>query len=572
MTKRKAHRLAVFGSVALTAALIAPAVGFAAGLSFPTTDNATVTQAMEHVASKTRLALNAPTAIPQWQEGYLSASTVATANSYRVNLWDTRMPLPLNSPRIATEKTFAGGVSFGAVQLGAPLPPASSPGYLTPLINHNPMWVVKSGKPAGSVTLGDAIDADRYRVDGKILLVWHEGDWAIEVLGNSRASAIRAAEPIVSLLHAAYLPPYPGIYAVNPTAAHQQPTTTIDWIRGKTLSWVQDRHPSTQNAVASGRMAMSWNRVATTKTGSSNDSHPSLLVLGNLSLTLPAGWLRPSTTAPQAGTQTVKASSSAGATLTITRQAPSGPHAQQLLPGLPKPPGLTANTFNRSPYFAETRTTADGVVQFQLWDLTASGHQYYLNLEAPEPDAAAANQIMASLRIPAPATVADAVHLLLAHSAPKSGVPMARAQVGPDNTDAWLLAGGSPATAQEGWFLFHTVDGGKDWRLEADTTWSAPFKIFPNSVGMPSMRFWNENQGLIAMPSYAASRLIIYRTDDGGATWQSTTIACSSQPNIGKAPTITRSANGRLTITATLYSGQVVHFSSVNGGATWTAS
>lgn len=571
---KKTYWFALLGSSSMAAALVAPTLGFAAAGAFPTTFNPTVAQAMDYVSGRTRLTLNAPAAIPQWQQGYLSATANASADSYRVDLWDTRAPLPLSASAVDSNKLFSGGASFGELKLAAPLARSGSPGYLTPLIRHNPMWIGGTAAPSGSLALGNGVRAVRYRVNGKTLLEWSEGDWTIQVGGPDAAPAART---VVRLLNAAFLPPYPGVYAVN-TGQGNRAVTAIDWVRGRTLSWVENRHGSPQNPAATGRMAMSWRAFATAGTYTGTSRAATRIRLGRLGLTLPAGWTRTPGAVLSPGTKSVRATGANGARVTLQKIRPTRSNLFLLLPQLPKPAGLTSNAWNRRPYFTESRTVIDGVIQFQMTDLTASGTEYVVTLQAPSQAPAVVDSIERSTHVPPPATVKDAVHLLLTNSHPGTGLPLAMAQAVPD--DSWVLAGGQPATAQEGWFLFHSQNGGKTWRVEADTTWSAPFKTFPNSVGTPAMLFWNAKDGLIAMPSYAASDLLVYRTQDGGTSWTKIQVASPGQLNVGKAPEITRQADGQLTITASLYSrnpvhqysGKTVQFVSNDGGGTWARS
>ena len=555
------------GLSSVAAALVAPTLGFAA--AFPTTFNPTVVQAMDYVSGRTALTLNAPTAIPRWQRGYLSATAKASPGAYQVDLWDTRVPFPLNASRSSGNKLFPGGASFGELKLAAPLARPGSPGYLTPLIQHNPIWVSGTAPPSGSAALGDGIRAVRYHLSGKLLLEWSEGDWTIQVAGTNAAEIARAARPVVRLLHAAFLPPYPGVYAVDVTRRGGT-MTALDWTRANTLAWVENRHVSNENPVATGRMAMSWRAFAKAGSQTKTTNAPTRIRLGQLTLMLPAGWTRHAETTLRPGSESLQATSADGGRITLHQLVPTGSNIYQLLPQLPKPSGLTKNAWNASPYFTETRTHVDGVIQFQMTDLTASGTEDVVTLQVPSQESAAVDYIQRSLQVPPPATVKAAVHLLLTKSHPGNGLPLATTQAVPD--DSWLLAGGPPATAQEGWFLFHSQNGGKTWRLEADTSWSAPFKTFLDSVGIPSILFWNAKDGLIAMPSFASDALLVYRTADGGTTWTETRLSSPGQPNNGKAPEITRDADGRLTIQVTLYSGKTVQFTSINGGATWTRS
>jgi hypothetical protein len=230
---------------------------------------------------------------------------------------------------------------------------------------------------------------------------------------------------------------------------------------------------------------------------------------------------------------------------------------------------LTNNAENHSPYFTESEQTISQVIDATFSELTATGTEYMVTVHLPSSQSQVVENILRSIQAPSPANVTEAVHLLPSQSNSSVAIPLASAKSG---SHRWILAGGQPATAQEGWFLFHTQNSGKTWRIEAETPWSAPFKTFPDSVGTPAMLFWNAKDGLIAMPSYASAGLFVYRTTDGGRSWTESQLATPGQPNNGKVPQITRYAGGRLTLKATLYSGNTVQFTSTNGGATWNRS
>lgn len=256
--------IAVLGG-ALATGILTTGVAFAAAApAIPTAFNPTIVQALQAMAGKTRLALNAPTLLPGRSSGYLTATTAAVPNAYQVTVWDTRIPLHVNNPATLSQRVPGNPVArFGAVRLAHPLPSQGAPNYLTGLERHNPVWVEGAAHAAsGTVNLGDGIQAVRYPVAGQTQLDWAEGDWTIQVTGPSSAWVEQAAVPVVRFLHTYYLPPYPGLYAVRLDGRGPTAITSIDWMRGSVLSYVTNDHASATNPVATGGMAVSWRRWA----------------------------------------------------------------------------------------------------------------------------------------------------------------------------------------------------------------------------------------------------------------------------------------------------------------------
>jgi hypothetical protein len=250
---------AVIGVSAMASLMLATGATFAAR-PIPTVFNPTIVQAMNAVAGHTTLPLNAPTLLPHRSSGYLTAMTATQPDAYQVTLWDTRHPLHVNNAAIVAERMPGGNVArFGAVRLVRPMPPQGAPNYLTALEQHNPLW---AGGPAtlerDTIDLGDGIQAVHYQSAAQVRLEWMEGDWTIEVAGRSLIMAEKAAVPVVHLLNADYLPPYPGIYAVRLQHGGRTAITSIDWMRGRVLSYVTNNHASVGNPTVTGGMAISW--------------------------------------------------------------------------------------------------------------------------------------------------------------------------------------------------------------------------------------------------------------------------------------------------------------------------
>ncbi|MBX5466009.1 MAG: glycoside hydrolase [Firmicutes bacterium] len=274
----------------------------------------------------------------------------------------------------------------------------------------------------------------------------------------------------------------------------------------------------------------------------------------------------PATGLPPAGS-TLAISGSDGVQVTLQFQDPVAGTFFQLVPQLPKPPDLTANPWNRSPFFTETWAQEHGMLIARVSDLSGSGTLYQVLLRAPADAAGTAKAVLHSMTLPPPATVTQAVHLLLTKPTPGAAPPLATTQAG---GAGWLLAGGAPAGTQEPWFLFRTTDGGRRWTLLADTTWTAS-KTFPDTVGVPGLLFWNAHDGVIVQPADAGAFLIVYRSTDGGRSWRRSTIACPSPPVNTQPPHLARFADGRLILTAQLMDGMRFQVVSTDGGRTWNS-
>ncbi len=245
---------------AVAAGVILSGAGFTT-LAIPTTFNPTITQALQAVVGHTHLALNAPTLIPTRSKGYLTATTLASPNTYEVTVWDTRHPLHVNNPAIASERLPGGMVArFGAVRLKyAQAPPGDPTYFLKALERDNPVWATGPAIDENqTVTLGTGVSVGHYQSGAQVRLEWIEGDWTIEVAGELLRQTRQAATTVDRFLQTYDLPPDPGIYAVRLQDHGRAAITSIDWVRGSVLSYVSDDHASRTNPIATGAMAVSW--------------------------------------------------------------------------------------------------------------------------------------------------------------------------------------------------------------------------------------------------------------------------------------------------------------------------
>ncbi len=301
---------------------------------------------------------------------------------------------------------------------------------------------------------------------------------------------------------------------------------------------------------------------------SSVPSNTKSMTMDAVTLRVPNSWsIGPPSSALAPGAKQITATSSTGGKVTIHRLTPVGGNTFILLPQLPKPPGLTNNAENHSPYFTESEQTISQVIDATFSELTATGTEYMVTVHLPSSQSQVVENILRSIQAPSPANVTEAVHLLPSQSNSSVAIPLASAKSG---SHRWILAGGQPATAQEGWFLFRSDDHGNHWSLINNTSWSAPGRIFPNTVGSPAMLFWNSRDGVIAQPAYASPALLVYWTRNGGNSWQKTTVPFPYPANVFKAPTVSRGANGQLTLKVVSNSKKTMIWTSRDGGSTWT--
>jgi hypothetical protein len=225
--------------------------------------------------------------------------------------------------------------------------------------------------------------------------------------------------------------------------------------------------------------------------------------------------------------------------------------AGYLLPTSPKPPGLTPNPLNASPYFTETLVTQQYMTTATVIEATPSGRVYTMTFNVPYNRAPVARTILASLTVPPPITSTQVVHMLLKHAAGPPDLSTADGRT-------WLLIGGPGATAQEPFYLFSSPDRGRHWILIDQTRWGAG-QDFPDAPGMAAMRFWSRSHGVIVEASWFANRQIwIYRTQDGGRRWTQTKVAIPADITAADPPTIQLGPGGRLTVRVVLSKNRTV--------------
>ncbi len=222
-----------------------------------------ITRAMAHV-TKTKFALMAPT-LPDYspQSGLPSLSMGAivqsSADGYTVNLQWAHSQLPINSPALSMPpNTGDAGIigAFGGTQ------------YLSAKVALAQLNIQQMGShlspPANSkstkVDLGHGIQGLAYS-SFPGMVVWHQGDWTLEVRGLA-LPPIQEAKEIVTYLHTHKLPPTNGVFIVEMAADGDH--TSAQWVFGKVVYSCSDYHSALQAA----KMAVSM-RVYPSSSGRS---------------------------------------------------------------------------------------------------------------------------------------------------------------------------------------------------------------------------------------------------------------------------------------------------------------
>lgn len=233
---------------------------------------AVVSQALTDVYDANRdLPLGGPTLLPPEPPSrlYLTAETETSQTAYTVHVLKTAQPLAVDSPALKSPKTHPQAVaSFGVTRLSVHLPAVGSPhlapdlwqdGLVASGLQPNALGPLEIGTgPGSSVSLGLGISATLYPVGVDSTLVWHEGDWTLVVRDISKPNALAIGRNVVTYLHRAYMPPYPGLVVIG-LGVHGF-WTRLDWLEGTNLYRINNDLNSTavSNPVAACEMAVHW--------------------------------------------------------------------------------------------------------------------------------------------------------------------------------------------------------------------------------------------------------------------------------------------------------------------------
>lgn len=257
-----------------------------------------------------------------------------------------------------------------------------------------------------------------------------------------------------------------------------------------------------------------------------------------------------------------------GHQIKLKRFTASGSAASLLMPNpVPSNGNGIVNLLNANPFFSEQLNGVVNGIALQVNELTGHGTYYELTVTVPPSETSALKMAAKTLKTPPPATVTEDAHLIHAlGKTPRPALYYTQAQVG--SQDQWILVGGNPATAQEPFALYRSTDAGKQWTLADHTTFHG-HSNFLESEGLPSIVFWNAQDGIMAESSSFAQSIPISYTTDGGKHWQAAQVPQVGEPTGQNAPTITRSANGSLEVKTTVFHNQTVILQSTDNGKNW---
>ena len=88
------------------------------------------------------------------------------------------------------------------------------------------------------------------------IIVWHEGDWTLEVLGVSATKVDNEAKAVVTFLNQMLLPPHIGVGVV--IVGTKGTSTSFVWQQNATQVTLATDLPTSGNARATIQMAASW--------------------------------------------------------------------------------------------------------------------------------------------------------------------------------------------------------------------------------------------------------------------------------------------------------------------------
>ncbi|MCL4520357.1 MAG: hypothetical protein M1415_02015 [Firmicutes bacterium] len=228
--------------------------------------------------------------------------------------------------------------------------------------------------------------------------------------------------------------------------------------------------------------------------------------------------------------------------------------------------GYTAdNLTGFHPYEAVFRQQTSHHITYVAQVIVSGGSDVSLSLQVPRQDAALAARIYESWRHSPRLTPSMAVHRM-EHMKTSNSASML------PNGEAWYLAGGSHNGVLQAWYLFHTEDAGKRWRLLNYT--NKPQRctdrtcFFPNRATPASIRFLSTRVGVIAQPAAYGHSVFIYRSTDGGQSWTAQRLALNAMARTTAAPRIAVTS-GTVTFSVLMLGKPAEVFISRNHAISW---
>lgn len=203
----------------------------------------TIVQAMRLVARRARLPLLAPTS-PGFSAyvRHLGAqvATYAHGDAYSVILLATPRPLPVNSPALSALAAVAMNLvgTFGGVRYPSAAA-ARADGLLRwPAESLAPAYQPPPHVAARRVLLGRSMVGTLYAAPtagaaGTPMVLWHEGEWTLEVWDGTAAQDLAQARALVAYLDKNRLPESEGVLGEN--IAGDGDHTTAAWQMGDTV-------------------------------------------------------------------------------------------------------------------------------------------------------------------------------------------------------------------------------------------------------------------------------------------------------------------------------------------------
>ncbi len=154
------------------------------------------------------------------------------------------------------------------------------------------------------------------------------------------------------------------------------------------------------------------------------------------------------------------------ATITLARTLYNPRSAFQILPLQPQDGGVIPR--GTSPYVSRYDSGSEVTINI----VTRKGTEDSLTVDMQTGSASSsplAHAIIANWQHPPLLTTTQAVTKLERVHNWYHGISLGLSRGTPNSQ--WFLVGGPPATAQQSWYLFHTINGGDTWQLQRYTVW-----------------------------------------------------------------------------------------------------